>query len=427
MIYLIKKIGIYLISIIFLLVVVPLAVISRLKGYSKENVRIVWGSTPILTNAWWSKSMKKAGYNSETFVTNVMSINNANDWDHILTNKFFYTWRPLKPFLAFMYSLLRFDVFIISFDGYFLGKTPLQYLQAQILKLAGKKIVIMPYGSDAYVYKYIYSPELIHALQLSYPHYAREQDSLAKNMNYWVKYSNAVIPGQMGLDGFGRWDVLTPSPIAIDLDDWKISKKNSKKNGIDGKVTIAHCPNHRGFKGTEFISIAVETLQNEGLDVELRLVENLKNSEVKNILTHEVDILIDQVIYTGYALNATEGMASGLPVISNMERESELINFRRWSFLDECPLVSASPETLINVLRKLVIEPETRSTLGKAGRQYCEKYHGLDSGAYLFKNVIEFIHGEKNSLLNLYHPISGDYTNRSPKIKHPLIKNKFVN
>ena len=34
--------------------------------------------------------------------------------------------------------------------------------------------------------------------------------------------------------------------------------------------------------------------------------------------------------------------------------------------------------------------------------------------------------GRKESIINLYHPILGDYPNRSPKIEHPLVKNRIV-
>jgi glycosyltransferase involved in cell wall biosynthesis len=119
-------------------------------------------------------------------------------------------------------------------------------------------------------------------------------------------------------------------------------------------------------------------------------------------------------------------MACGLPTITNLEYDSITLPMRRWSFLDECPLVSASPENIADVLRQLISNPQLRNEIGVASRKYVEKYHGLDSAHYLFTNIIDYIYDKKDSIINLYHPILGDYTNRSPKIKPPLKKNKIV-
>jgi hypothetical protein len=103
-----------------------------------------------------------------------------------------------------------------------------------------------------------------------------------------------------------------------------------------------------------------------------------------------------------------------------------MLPVRRWSYFSECPIVSATPENIVDVLRKLVTRPELRAQLGQAGRKYVEKYHGLDSAAYLFKSVIELANGERGSLINLYHPLLGEYPQRLPRIKHTLVNNRIV-
>jgi hypothetical protein len=266
----------------------------------------------------------------------------------------------------------------------------------------------------------------LHGLMMSYPGAARDQQRIARNVDYWCTHADVVMSGFMMPDGFGRWDVLTPSPLSIDLDKWIASTRRSNANGTNGTVVITHAPNHRGFKGTEFVLEAIRILQAEGLKIELRLLERIQNTEVRRILCEDTDILVEQIIATGHGLNGLEGLASGLPVISNLEDDTYLMPMRRWSFFGECPLVSASPETLVNVLRKLVTRPELRQQLGKAGRDYMEKYHGIDSAQYLFANVIDYVYSRRDSLINLYHPLQGHYPNRSPKIEHPLVNNRIV-
>jgi hypothetical protein len=371
--------------------------------------------------------MQGAGYDSETFTDSFYSvINKRDDWDRVLPEEYGPVPGAIKPFLAFLESLWRYDIFFIPFSGYFIGNTPLWWAQAPLLKLAGKKIVVMPYGADSYIYQRIRSTSLMHGLMMSYPRAARQQKKISRDVDYWCRHADAVITGIMGPDGFGRWDVLVPSVIHLNLELWQPSSRGSRADGVSETVYIAHAPNHRGFKGTEFVIAAVDLLKKEGLLVELVLLEKMQNTEVRNCLQHKVDILVEQIIATGHGLNALEGLASGLPVISNLEDESYVLPMRRWSYFNECPIVSGSPETLADTLRKLVTRPELRHQVGKAGRLYVEKYHGLDSARYLFGEVIEYLYGRRESLINLYHPLLGEYPKRKPHIEHPLVNNRII-
>lgn len=393
----------------------------------KDKPRLVWGSDPILNNHYWSRAMKELSFKSQTFTTDFYdSINKRGDWDLILSEKYVGVLSIVKPYLAFLFSMFKYDLFFISFNGYFIGQTPLKYLQAFFLKLANKKIVVIAYGGDSYIYNRIRSVSIIHALQMSYPKASRNQVEISTNVDYWVKNADAILPSFMGPDGFGRWDILIPSTLFIDIYKWEPSSRNSIANGSNKSVIIAHAPNHRGFKGTEFIIDTIKKLQKEGLKVELKLIEKVQNDEVRRILQNDVDILIEQLIFNGHGLNGIEGMASGITTISNLESETYIRPFRRWSYFGECPLVSATPENLIDVLRKLINNPDLRKELGIAGRKYIEKYHGIDSAQYLFTNVIDYVYDKKDSLINLYHPILGLYPNRIPKIQHPLYENKII-
>ncbi|MDP3745384.1 MAG: hypothetical protein Q8Q76_13765 [Methylotenera sp.] len=411
---------------LFLVIVIPVALVIKFRHQKKILPRLVWGSTPIISYSHWSRAMQQAGYTSQTFTNGFYSsINNKDDWDILLQDKYKYIPHILKYYLAFIESLFRYDVFFMSFDGFFLGLTPLWKLEFHLLRIAGKKTVLMPYGSDSYVYRSIKSTALNHALLMSYPKASMRQEQVAKRVSYWCMHADVVITGIMGPDGFGRWDTIVPSVIHLDTNIWKASSNVSKADGKTETVFIAHAPNHRGFKGTEFVLDAVEKLRSEGLKVELILLEKMKNEVVRKTLQTKIDILVEQLIF-GHGLNALEGMASGIPVISNVDDDDYILPFRRWSYFSECPLVSASPETIVDVLRKLVTRPELRHQLGKASRAYVEKYHGLDSAQYLFTEVIEYCYGRRESLINLYHPLLGEYPKRKPKVIHPLVNNRII-
>jgi len=382
--------------------------------------RLVWGSTPLINYVYWSRAMKHAGFFSQTFTYDPYPKFIENEWDVILSKKYGNIPIFAKMILAFFEAMTRYDVFFLSFDGFFLGSTPYWWMEGIFLKLAKKKTVLIPYGSDAYVYREIRSVNLIHGLLLSYPQHAKRQEKIARRVSYWCSKADVVIPGFMGPDGFGRWDVLVPSPLCIDTTAWHPSVKRNFADGKTGTVFIAHAPNHRGCKGTEFILEAIQSLKAEGLSVELILIEKKKNSEVKSILQNQADILVDQLILPGYAMNALEGLACGLPVVCNLDDDS-LQLFRRWSYLSECPIVSANPETIVNVLRRLVVSPKIREQLGKASREYVEKYHSLESAQYMFSMVIDYLYGriDYQTLINLYNPRISEYCRRRTKLDTP--------
>jgi len=401
---------------------------ARWRSTTTKKPRLVWGSTPLINNSHWSRAMRDAGYPSETFTVDYYStINNRTDWDRLLDEQWLWCPRVIKPILAFLWSLNRYDVFFLSADGYFIGSFPVIWrLQAPLLKLAGKKVVFIPYGGDTYVYRRIRSSTLQQGLMASYPTAAKNQNTIANRLDYWCSHADACIPAVMGMDGFGRWDVLMASPLSLQLDEWRASTRQSNADGRNGAVTICHAPNHRGFKGSEFVIDAIKKLQDEGLRVELKLIEKMQNNEVRYFLNEHADILVEQLIFTGHGLNGLEGLASGLPVISNLEDETYILPMRRWSYFSECPIVSATPENLVSVLRKLITRPQLRKELGCAGRQYAEKYHGVDSAVHLFEAVIDLAYGRRDSLINLYHPLLGDYPHRKPKVEHPLVNNRIV-
>jgi glycosyltransferase involved in cell wall biosynthesis len=188
---------------------------------------------------------------------------------------------------------------------------------------------------------------------------------------------------------------------------------------------VIHTPNHRGAKGTEFVQEAIERLRSEGLQIELVLVERMPNEEVRRLM-RTADILAEQFIFTGYAFSGIEGMASGLAVMSNLENETYTRLLRRFSFLDECPILSTTPESLYENLGLLVRNPKLRRALGTAGRAYVEKYHSYRTSQYMFGAVYDrIVHGKDVELQRIFHPLLGDYNRSVAKVDHPLVESRL--
>jgi len=279
--------------------------------------------------------------------------------------------------------------------------------------------VVVGYGADCTVYSNVRDLSHRHAFLSSYPGAARNEAKIRDRLDLWNAHADCIVTTIHSLDGHGRWDVLTPSPFHIDTRQWSPVEQYHDHDGRNGPVRVIHTPNHRGYKGSEFVVEAVRVLRAEGLDIELDLIEGTPNSEVRARM-QRADILAEQFIAPMYALSGIEGMATGLPVMANIGDAGNDV-FRRFSFLDECPVMATTIEQLVPHLRRLVTEPALRRELGEAGRAYVEKYHSFAEGRRMFAAIHSAIAHDANAprLAQLYHPLLGS-TAHLPRIIHPL-------
>ena len=406
------------------------------RKYIKKNQvdqpRLFWGTTPIINNKYFANSLKLNGYKSDSIVGSYYEINNKTDFDIYFEeiikgykfSKFFKS--LIEPWLLIDYALKNYDIFHISYQGIFLNKTKFWDREAELFKKCNKKIVMIPYGGDSFVYSKIKSSSQQHAFLINYKEAAINEVEIQSRLSYWQAKADFCVGGGM-IDGFSRWDSLSVNFLTLNLEEWTKKEAQSLNDGLSGEVTIVHTPNHRGVKGTEFLLRAVDALKSEGIKINLILIENKKNEEVKRILFEEADILVEQLIMNGHGLSAIEGMAVGIPVLSNLEDSNFNNLFSRYSFLSECPILSTSPENIKENLRVLIQNPNLRGALGFASRKYVEKYHSYSMSQILFDKIYDKIWFNKEvDLMNLFHPLNpASYNNQSPKIDHPLVENKI--
>lgn len=398
----------------------------------KRRRLLLWGPVPIISNKYWSAALEEGGWPSKTLMAGYYgSINRRGDFD-LLFDDVVPRWvvpaglrRILAPAAAVAYTLRNARVVHLPFSGGALGRIPgLWRMEAAVYRRAGIRTIVVPFGGDAYLYSRIIDPSLRNGLLLNYPGAARRERELAERVDYWNRNADVVICGPM-IDGLGRWDITTPQAVCIDVRLWTPKQEYSANDGRRGPVHIIHTPNHRGFKGTEYLLHAVEELRREGFQIELRLLEGVPNEEVRRLMP-QADILAEQFIATAYAMSGIEGMASGLPVLANLEHEAYTRVYRRYAFLDECPILSTTPETLTQNLRVLVANPTLREELGRAGRAYAEKYHSFETAQYLFGSIYEkVVDGRDVPLMNLFHPLLSTFNRRRPPVRHPLTNSRL--
>ena len=414
---------------LFYAVAAPALVLAALLARGKKTA-LIWGPVPIINNKYWALAMREAGWDAGTLMSEFYStINRREDFDG-----YFGELSPslpqgrlrrvLEPLIAHLHIARSAAVIHLPFSGGALGSTPIWWLEALLYRMAGVKTVLIPYGADIFRYSTVSDPAVRHALLLSYPDAAKREKAIERRVHYWTRNADAIIVGH-ALDGIGRWDCAPGNICCIDVRAWRAKDRYSEHDGRNGPVRVLHAPNHRGAKGTEFLLQAVEQLNREGDRVELVLLEKVQNEQVRETM-QTVDILADQFILPGYGMAAIEALATGLPVMANLDNEHYTRLFRRYSYFDECPVVSTTPETLTATLRALVRHPQLRRELGRAGRAYAEKYHSYALAQHLFGAVYrKLLAGEDVDLANLFHPLKSAYSKGSAKVAHPLVDSRL--
>ena len=163
--------------------------------------------------------------------------------------------------------------------------------------------------------------------------------------------------------------------LALDQHQFTGAKSSPEYPDVQSKlaVKIVHAANHRAFKGSDFLASAVSELRQQGLAVELVLVENLPN-EIALGHYRSADIIFDQCLIGFHGYFALEGMALGKPVMS-------FVRFPDRYLLapNECPIVNTSLLTLKHDIAKLCADRVHLRDLGVSGRRYVEKYFSIEA------------------------------------------------
>jgi len=267
--------------------------------------------------------------------------------------------RQLAQWKAFVQLLPQTDVFHFYFGLTLVPKS----LQFPILRVLRKKSVLHFLGSDIRGR----SPE-----ELSYSGSADAQIVGSYDAIRWVPDAHVVPPG-------------------IDLRVFRPVAATPRERPL-----IVHAPSNRARKGTEHVIDACREL-----DVDLEIVEGLHHDEARRRY-ERADIVVDQLNAGWYGLFAIEAMALGKPVVTSLHEDA--VQRTEEAFGVELPLVHATKETLVDVLRPLVESAEERDRIGAKSRAYVERVHDGDRNAERLVDIYEQISTETRPAGTKEHP-----------------------
>lgn len=168
-------------------------------------------------------------------------------------------------------------------------------------------------------------------------------------------------------------------PLPIDIEKIKFNSVKKTK-----KITIAHTPTRRGFKGTDVVLEAMKILKKQRQDFDFIIVEKLSFQEYVKVMEN-VDIVIDQVYSQSPGMNALEMIAAGKIVLTGATD----LGKSYFDFMQNFPGFDASPNPiqLANKISEILDNKNMFTVWAESGREYIKINHNCTTVANQFVSL----------------------------------------
>ena len=369
-------------------------VIICLKASRREKkIDIGIGPEPLINNIYHKKALEKQGFKCETYVDTTWHIISEFDKNFSSKSKIKgYMNALLNP--MFIYAIRTYKILYIYFNGGPLYKTRILWrIEPWLLKIANVKVVVMPYGGDVQCLNRTRNLYFKACMISDYPNTYRRNKRVEKQIDLWTQSNAYIISGCDWVEYTYHWDKLMISHFSIDIDKLnKLSKKIKETSKLEKKenkrpLRVLHAPNHRRLKGTSYIIEAIEQLQKEGLNIDLKLLEKVDNEKVLNEIV-QADLVIDQLVIGWYAMFAIEAMCLNKPVICYLRSDIKELYIKAGLLAEnEIPIINANVMNIRNKIEELYYNREILSIAGKKGNKYVTNKHSLESIGSIFSEI----------------------------------------
>lgn len=376
-------------------------------------------------HAWYlSRELRKLGWRADV----VNYDHNENNQMYYHGEDFRFRWSKINSIIpqVLFYIKTFFSYDIIHFSGaegigflwqfYWLFRKlkidkilpeSLKRLDIKLLKLAGKKIVYSNSGCLDGVSQTSFSkwgPENVcrdYCIWYNHPEACSDKKNLA-----WGKIRNKIADYQCALGGnradynddpkvhevpwfycldknFWNPNLLVPTKYRLPFSEDTIKIFHSVGN-FESRTTAVGGKN---IKCTHIYIPLIERLKKEGYKIELIFFQDVPNKKLRYYQI-QADIIVDMLTYGFFGAQVREGMMLGIPCVCYLRPEwLESMRKEIPEYVDELPVVNAVPETIQDVLKDLIENPQKREEIGRRSRAFALKWHSSTVGAKKMEQI----------------------------------------
>lgn len=368
-------------------------------------------------NAWYlSRALRKIGWKADVL-----------NWDASDTNQHYYHGEDYKfhyrskldefgSYLFYFLSLFRYDIFhfsnahgmVFGYEIHNIGKRwgfP-AYSEIELLKRLRKKIVYSNNGcldgvSQTGFRTWGREPVCDSCPWRNQPQVCSDERNLA-----WGKVRNSLADYQCKLS-MGRIDYNddptvheVPEFYCLDPEFWRPDLPIPEKFRLSfpaGTVKVYHAVGNydlrtdkntkQNLKSTHIYVPLIERFKAEGYPVELIFAKDIPGKEVRYYQL-QADIVVDMLTFGFFGANVREAMMLGKPAVCYLRPEwLEVMREEIPEYVDELPVINATPDTVYDVLVDLIQHPQKREEIGRRGREFALKWHSAEAGARRFDQI----------------------------------------
>jgi hypothetical protein len=192
----------------------------------------------------------------------------------------------------------------------------------------------------------------------------------------------------------------------------------------DGRVLVISAPTNREFKSTALLERAVADLVDQGLPIDLEIIENRPWAECM-ARKARADIYFDQVIL-GYGCNAVEAWAMDIPVIAGAGPWTTARMTELWG---QVPYYTAHEDigSIQEAIVALAASPKKRASWARRGKAHVLRYHdekpALERLAELYGRAI----AKKEEDLEYPEVVTASFTATIPTLRVGSQRLNFTN
>lgn len=288
------------------------------------------------------------------FGNRIIAIPEPNSFRRI----FWICCQQLSKIPLFIWALFKYDVFIFGYKSSFF-----YFYDLPILKLFGKRIIYIFYGSDSrppYIQGNYFNVPIQECISLS--------NIQKKSIKKIERYAGIIVNHPPGSHFHERSFI----PIMRMGFPCLINSAGTPGSMLQtNKLRILHAPSDPERKGTEIIRKTIKNLQTKGYSIELIEIIGKPNAQVLEELSR-CDFIIDELysdaVMAGFA---TEAAFFGKPAVV-----SGYANAYDWGNLPAesiPPVHYCHPDKIEEAVEKLIVDEAYRKELGRRAKQFVDK------------------------------------------------------